>query len=144
MDGIYLNPGSFLKQQPDVLISSAKNDGKNIVAYTTNEQGNEKKVKATDCYAIVYQGKLYISYSKNFYYLSKENNDFTLTANIPIGTDPYSGTFVTSTNYGMTGGMNGGAIGGLIGATVDVAMRPTQKGLWVKLDHITGRLMIVY
>lgn len=143
-DGIYYSSLSFLLQQPDAKVDSAKAEENSIIVYITNEKGKQKKLKATDSYAVVYKGEGYITYARNFYRLTRQNNDFVLAISLPLGTDPYTGIVVASTNYGMVGGMTGGAIGGLIGASFDVAMRPRNKQIFIKLDHITGRLMIAY
>jgi hypothetical protein len=143
-DGIYSSSLSFLLQQPDAKIDSAKAEQNSIVVYITNEKGKQKKLKATDSYAVVHKGEAYITYARNFYKLTRQNNDFVLTINLPLGTDPYTGIVVASTNYSMLGGMNGGAIGGLIGASFDAAMKPRNKEIFIKLDYVTGRLMIAY
>lgn len=143
-DGIYSSSLSFLLQQPDAKIDSAKADENSITVYITNEKGKQKKLKAIDSYAVVHKGEAYITYARNFYKLTRQRDDFVLTINLPLGTDPYTGIVVASTNYSMLGGMNGGAIGGLIGASVDVAMKPRNKEIFIKLDHMTGRLMIAY
>jgi len=143
-DGVYRSSLSFLLQLPDGKIDSAKTEDNDVIAYITNEKGKQKKLKATDCYAVVYNGDAYITYVRNFFKLTRQNEDFLLSINLPIGTDPYTGTVVSSTTYGMMGGMAGGLMGAAIGSAVDAASRPRSRGIDIKLDHISGRLMIQY
>ncbi|WP_377098117.1 hypothetical protein [Mucilaginibacter calamicampi] len=143
-DGIYNSSLSFFLQLPDSKIDSGINEIDNITFYTVNEKGKLRKLKATNCYSVVYKGDAYISYDGYFYKLARRDDEYLLSINLPVGTDPYTGTDVIPTSYGMAGGINGGAIGGLIGVTFDVAMKPRNKEIFIKLDHVTGKLMIQY
>lgn len=127
-DGVYNNYESLQQLLPDITEITAnfsKNEKIELVTYT-NKKGKQNRISPTSVYAIVYQGRLYISTRKNFYPLSKINNDFYFTGRV----DDADGKDVAIAS----------AMFGLLGSLLASSATSEYK---IKVDHITGRFNII-
>ncbi|MFY7964239.1 MAG: hypothetical protein ACOVO1_05035 [Chitinophagaceae bacterium] len=86
-DGIYLNYESFKSQQPDKLfhIDSSEN-GEIKELFEIDADGNLKKIKIKKIYALVSNGKAFISSYKKLIPISKVNDDYFFTNKVFIST----------------------------------------------------------
>lgn len=123
VDGIYYSFNSFVYQQPDEGKVSAvldKNGKLRQVSYT-DKDGQKEKIKNRATYAVVYEGKPYVSTKYGFYLLEKRDNDFYF-----IG---------KASNYTtidiVTAEIFFGVIGGLIAQSATALFE-------MKLDHLSG------
>ncbi|HWZ34814.1 MAG TPA: hypothetical protein VNW51_01580, partial [Mucilaginibacter sp.] len=127
VDGYYLNYKSFSNQAPDgqIVLDGKELKPGNIKA--TDAKGKLKKLKSETIYAMVYNGKPFISTPSGFYPVSKSNGDFFFTGKL---SNP------RNNNAAAMGSMYGAIGGALFGAmTAANDINPTFD---VKIYYLTG------
>jgi len=84
VNGVYSNFESFKNQTPDISATvSAKRDKIRSVVSTDN-LGNAKKLYPTDVYALVVDGRPFISTGLGFYPIRLEEDEFLFTGNFQV------------------------------------------------------------
>lgn len=129
VNGVYRSFESFKDQTPDYsLFSITFEDGEITEIKAKNDKGRLKKIISDDVYAIVNNGKPYISAQFGYYPLVKNNNDFYF-----IGDD--------KVNYIKAQVVKSNSI---FNPTEYVySPLPLTSQFEIKVDHINGRFMRV-
>ncbi len=125
IDGLYYTYSSFKTQMPDkkeIFVEIDKEDGTISSLKVLNAKGKKNKVKASEFYAVIYNGIIYISTDYGFYPVIKRSSDFYFTGTIKVA--PNQGDLmVASVLFGM--------IGGLAASNATAVYE-------VKIDHVNG------
>lgn len=124
-DGLYSSYQSFMNQVPDRQIS-LKLNGKEISSVkTTNESGEPVSVSTKEVYAIVYEGRPYISTNYGYFPLEKINGEFVFKGKgkaVPNSGDVAAATFAF------------GIIGGILASDVTGTFE-------IQIDHVDGKFV---
>ena len=122
-DGLYYSYRSFAKQQPDEIVVSIKFDKKNHVKEVSykNSKGRKIDIRYKLFYAVVFEGKPYISGEFSCYPLQKKGNDFYF---IGKAHDPNGNEIAAATIFF-------GIMGGLMASSVTFLFE-------MKIDHLSG------
>lgn len=121
VNGIYRSFESFKEQTPEYsLFSITFEDGEITEIKAKNDKGRLRKINSEEVYAIVNNGKPYISAEFGYYPLVKNNNDFYF-----IGDD--------KVNY----------IKGQVVKQYVYTPVPITSQFEIKIDHMNGRFMRV-
>jgi hypothetical protein len=128
-NGIYVSFESFKNQTPDFsLFSITFEDGEITEIKAKNSKGKVKKIKSDNVYAIVNNGKPFISAEFGFYPLVKNNNDFYFIGDDKInyikGQVVKSNSIFSSTEYVFS-------------------PMPLTSVFEIKVDHVNGKFMRV-
>lgn len=126
-DGYYLNYRSFSNQVPDgqIVLDGIEVKPGNIKA--KDAKGKLKKLKSETTYAIVYNGKPFISTPSGFYPINKSEGDLFFTGK--LGNPRNNNTAAMGTMYGALGGALFGAM------TTANNINPSYQ---VKIYYLTG------
>lgn len=122
-DGVYRTFNSFISQTPDGQITAKVKKQEIWDVFTFNKKGKKEKVWQKDCYALIYNGKPYISTEFDYYPLYKKDGDFYFAgkARAPVIT---AEGIVTSVLFL-------GLLGGLI-------LPYGEATFEMKIDHLNG------
>ncbi|MEO6304950.1 MAG: hypothetical protein ABIP51_17445 [Bacteroidia bacterium] len=128
-NGIYRTFESFKAQVPDYnLFSITFEDGEISGIKAKNKKEKIKNIKSDDVYAIVNNGKPYVSAKFGFYPLVKNNNDFYFIADDKLhfikGQIATSNSIFSSTEYVYS-------------------PMPVTSMFEIKIDHVNGKFMRV-
>jgi len=128
VDGLYYNYSSFKDQIPDEkIIVKFKKDLS--ISNVKKIDENEKliNVKSDEAYAIVYEGKPYISTGYGFYPLYRNDNDFYFVGTVkPLTSNNEDKVFAA--------GMMFGAIGAIVAGN----SKASGENYFIVIDHING------
>lgn len=129
VNGIYRSFEAFKEQIPDYsLFSITFEDGEITEIKAKNQKGRLKKINSEEVYAIVNNGKPYISAEFGYYPLVKNNNDFYFIGDDKVnyikGQVVKSNSIFNPTEYVYT-------------------PLPITTQFEIKVDHINGRFMRV-
>lgn len=129
VNGIYISFDSFKNQTPDFsLFSITFEDGEITDIKAKNNKGKVKKIKSDNVYAIVNNGKPFISAEFGFYPLVKNNNDFYFIGDDKIN---YIKSQVVKSNS-------------IFNSTEYVfSPMPLTSVFEIKVDHMNGKFMRV-
>ena len=132
-DGLYYNYSSFKDQIPDEkIIVKFKKDMS--IASIKKIDKNEKlmNIKSEDAYAIVHEGKPYISTGYGFYPLYRNNNDFY-----------FVGTVKPLTSNNDTKVLAAGMMFGVIGSIIAGNSNASSENYFIVIDHINGGFIYI-
>jgi len=122
-DGLYSSYQSFMSQVPDKQIN-VKLNGKEISSVnTTNGNGELTSVSTKEIYAIVYQGRPYISTDYGYFPLEKMNGEFVFK-----GKGKATSRDITPAAFGF------GIIGVLLSSNVTATFE-------MQIDHVNGKII---
>lgn len=121
-DGIYDSYESFKNQAPDKKVEAELKNDKISSIKAINDNGEKEKVKPKEIYAVVYSGKPFIATDKDFYPLTKKENDFVFTGKAKVTAN--SGDVIAASIFF-------GVIGGLIASNAEATFE-------MKIDHVSG------
>jgi hypothetical protein len=130
-NGLYYSYNSFSEQKPDKpVIVSTKKDGTISVVKTRDINQNLVKVKSGEIYAIVFNGKPYISTGYGYYPLFRGDDYYYFVGKVKP---------VTSNNDAnvMAAGMMFGLVGGLIAGAASSG-NVSGENYFIILDHSNG------
>lgn len=128
-NGVYKTFMAFKAQIPDyTLFSITFEDGEISVIKAKNRKGKIKKIRSDDVYAIVNNGKPFISALFGYYPLVKNNNDFYFIADDKL--DFVKGQIVKNSS---------------IFSNTEYVYSPTliTSLFEIKIDHVNGKFMRV-
>ncbi len=129
-DGLYPTFESFINQEPDTreLQPKIKKFELKEIKVPGNEPGKWRSLEPKHIYAVVINGKLYISYDNKFFLGYFDGNDIKFSYQYSPGT----GVQGVSLGFGIgSGGYQGGGIGLILGK------RPKETTI-MKIDHLDG------
>ncbi|WP_276484269.1 hypothetical protein [Paraflavitalea pollutisoli] len=123
-NGVYRSFTAFLQQQPDTDNAQVTFDKTNSIKKVNiaGADGKPVKVKASEMYALVHDGKPYIATKYGYYPLEKRGDDFFFTGKAEV-TANTGDVVVASLFFGI--------IGGLIASDASAQFE-------MKIDHING------
>lgn len=130
IDGLYPTFESFINQEPDTrtLQTKIKKTELKEVKIQGTEPGKWRKLEPEHIYAVVIDGKLYISYNNKYYMGYFDGNDIKFSYQRSAGTSVQG----VSVGFGAgTGGYRGGGIGITFGSG-------PKETVIMKIDHIDG------
>ena len=128
VDGLYYNYSSFKEQTPDEeIVVKFKKDFSISSVKKIDENGKLINVKSDEAYAIVYEGKTYISTGYGFFPLYRNSTDFYFVGKVKPLTSNNDGAITTAAVWF-------GAIGGIVAAS----MGAPGENYFIIIDHING------
>ncbi len=131
IDGLYLNYKTFKNQSPDNSVAAAIRDGKIAGIKKISNEGKFEYFQPEDVYAVVVNGKPYISIEKEFVPLEKRNDDFYFNATVKVSPNN-DATIISSFLFGL--------VGGIIAASASEGRQATFE---MKIDHVSGKFIKV-
>ncbi len=124
-DGLYLTYQSFKDQVPDKQIIVEMENNKVVSMNILNKKGKEVLLKTKDAYAIVVEGKPFISTDYGFYLMKKIDDDFKFVGRAQ--TNARAGDVIAASFFF-------GVMGGVIATNASAVFE-------MKIDHISGGLI---
>lgn len=124
-DGLYLTYQSFKDQVPDKQIIVEMENNKVVSMNILNKKGKEVLLKTKDAYAIVVEGKPFISTDYGFYLMKKIDDDFKFVGRAQ--TNARAGDVIAASFFF-------GVMGGVIATNASAVFE-------MKIDHVSGGLI---
>jgi len=136
IDGIYSTFSDFVNQKADqrTIIPKFKNNELKEIKIINSTNKKERKISPELIYAVVLDGRPYITTDKKFIPLQKDNDDFFFEDEVSsnrVGIMPSFSVGIGS------GGYRGGGIG------IGVVTHSQKVKFLFKIDHLTGDFMPV-
>jgi hypothetical protein len=123
-DGVYTTYQSFANQLPDYTNMNVKLKQGGISSVNiTDAQGKTKKINLENIYAVIHNGKIFITTDYGYYAVEKHNNDFLFTGKAKTAAS--AGSIITA-----------GVFFGIIGSLI--AENTANAIFEMKIDHING------
>lgn len=135
-DGIYINYKKFADQTPEdrPIIPKFKNDElKEVKIYTKDNK--QKKIYPERIYAVVVDGRPYLSYKKKFVALNKVDDNFCFEAEVNRNRTGIAPSF--SIGIG-SGGYRGGGFG------IGIMTHTQKEKITYIIDHLNGDIIPLY